>query len=290
MSLKKETDMRLNYKIYDCRKKAGMSQEALAEKLGVSRQAISKWELGTAVPELENLLAISKLFGVTTDWLLNDDEEEPAEDPDIKEESKEEITPAGKQKLNEESDPVGDALKSSRMAQESDQWGEADPKFGRTADGQTDYGGFRDTSSPYANIPGTLGKYAKKFGWLLGVYISFIGAGLTAFGAAAKFIVNSMVSGFTSSVTSMTNGMNPFGGSQYGGIVIEGAEGMPDELLDEIYSSIGGGYVSSADPVISFAENNPVSILAGIMIFVGVVMIIGGLILAWYLHRLGKQN
>ena len=47
--------MKLNEKIYTCRKKAGMSQEALAEKLGVSRQAISKWELGTALPELDNL-------------------------------------------------------------------------------------------------------------------------------------------------------------------------------------------------------------------------------------------
>ena len=40
--------MKLNDKIYSCRKKAGMSQEALADKLGVSRQAISKWELGVS--------------------------------------------------------------------------------------------------------------------------------------------------------------------------------------------------------------------------------------------------
>jgi len=45
----------------------------------------------------------------------------------------------------------------------------------------------------------------------------------------------------------------------------------------------------AADPMISFAENNPVSIVAGIMIFAGVVMIIGGIILAWYLYRLGKK-
>ena len=76
--------MKLNEKIFSCRKKAGMSQEALADKLGVSRQAISKWELGTAVPELDNLLAISKLFGVTTDWLLNDDMEEADSDDELR--------------------------------------------------------------------------------------------------------------------------------------------------------------------------------------------------------------
>lgn len=66
--------MKLNEKIYNCRKKSGMSQEELAEKLGVSRQSISKWETGAAQPELDKLPAISKLFGVTCDWLLNDDE------------------------------------------------------------------------------------------------------------------------------------------------------------------------------------------------------------------------
>ena len=62
------------------------------------------------------------------------------------------------------------------------------------------------------------------------------------------------------------------------------------EVAEEIFGSMGGMSYSTADPMISFAENNPVSILAGIMIFAGVVMIIGGIILAWYLYRLGKQN
>ncbi|MGN1345614.1 MAG: helix-turn-helix domain-containing protein [Eubacteriales bacterium] len=69
--------MNIYEKILYCRKKAGISQETFAEKLGVSRQAISKWECGTAAPDLDNLLAISKLFGVTTDWLLDDAQEIP---------------------------------------------------------------------------------------------------------------------------------------------------------------------------------------------------------------------
>ncbi len=69
--------MKLHEKIYYCRKKAGYSQEEMAEKLGVSRQAVSKWETGEAVPELAKFSAVAKLFNVTTDWLLCDDESEP---------------------------------------------------------------------------------------------------------------------------------------------------------------------------------------------------------------------
>ena len=59
------------------RKRAGLSQEALAEKLGVSRQAVSKWETGEAVPELSKLVLLAAAFGVTTDWLLSESEPEP---------------------------------------------------------------------------------------------------------------------------------------------------------------------------------------------------------------------
>ena len=59
------------------RKKLGLSQEALGEKMGVSRQAISKWEADGAVPEIDKLIAMSRLFGVSLGWLLGV-EEEPA--------------------------------------------------------------------------------------------------------------------------------------------------------------------------------------------------------------------
>ncbi len=71
--------MKLHEKIYELRKKAGYSQEALAEKLCVSRQSVSKWETGEATPEVSKLLALSKIFGVTTDYLLNDEIETEAE-------------------------------------------------------------------------------------------------------------------------------------------------------------------------------------------------------------------
>ena len=80
--------MNLQEKILYCRKKAGLSQEALAEQLDVSRQAISKWETGEAAPEISKLILIAQVFNVSTDWLLSGDEpeEEKAENiaPEVK--------------------------------------------------------------------------------------------------------------------------------------------------------------------------------------------------------------
>ena len=67
--------MKLPDKIIKLRKTKGISQEELAEQLNVSRQAISRWENGSALPDAQNILQISKLFNVTTDYLLNDDYE-----------------------------------------------------------------------------------------------------------------------------------------------------------------------------------------------------------------------
>ena len=55
------------------RKQAGMSQEQLAEKLGVSRQAVTKWETGAGIPDIENIMAISALFDISIDDLLSNE-------------------------------------------------------------------------------------------------------------------------------------------------------------------------------------------------------------------------
>lgn len=65
--------MILAEKISTLRKKNGWSQEQLAEQLGVSRQSVSKWESGMSIPDLDKILKISTLFGVTTDFLLKDE-------------------------------------------------------------------------------------------------------------------------------------------------------------------------------------------------------------------------
>ena len=64
-------------KIIALRKKAGWSQEELGEKLGVTRQSVSKWEGAQSVPDMDKILQLSRLFGVTTDYLLKDELGEP---------------------------------------------------------------------------------------------------------------------------------------------------------------------------------------------------------------------
>ena len=66
-------------KLKELRNRSGMSQEKLAEKVGVSRQAITKWETDKGAPEMENLLALSDLFGVSVDELLGREGRKPTE-------------------------------------------------------------------------------------------------------------------------------------------------------------------------------------------------------------------
>lgn len=82
--------MILAEKIMMLRKRSGWSQEELAEQLGISRQSVSKWESGATIPDLDKILKMSQLFGVSTDFLLKDEIEEtiPLEEVDGGEESR----------------------------------------------------------------------------------------------------------------------------------------------------------------------------------------------------------
>ncbi len=222
--------MKLNEKIYDCRKKAGLSQDALAERLGVSRQAVSKWEIGSAQPDLDNIVALAKVFGVTTDWLLTD--ENPTSE-DAHEEPPQMSAPA--------------------------------------------YPAWVD------DLPQFLSRTLKRYGWIVGVYLSVIGAMFTGMGALGRYIAKQMTSSVMGFGTSAPN--FAFGSPE---IVVEGGmELTPDmeaAILNEIY---GGGYSASpfSGMMSGFAENNPVSILCGFIMIVGVVMILTGIVVAILLKR-----
>ena len=69
----------LGQRIQAGRREAGLSQENLGERLGVSRQAVSKWENGTATPDLDKILLLCDCFGVTTDHLLRGEQTAPAQ-------------------------------------------------------------------------------------------------------------------------------------------------------------------------------------------------------------------
>ena len=70
---KEIVDMTFAENVKMLRKQAGMSQEQLAEKLGVSRQAVTKWETGAGIPDIENIMAISTLFDISIDDLLSNE-------------------------------------------------------------------------------------------------------------------------------------------------------------------------------------------------------------------------
>lgn len=206
--------MHLAEKILQCRKKAGLSQEALAERIGVSRQAVSKWETGEAMPELSTVVALAKEFGVTTDWLLSDEEEIPAAETPKTEEPKTEPTPSR---------------------------------------------------------PGRGAKYwVNRYGWVLGVYVSLVGAGIAGLGALARFIAGRMMAGVQSSFDSFVTS-------------------APGFTFGEVYDP--SGMMGAVGPSMNaMVQNNPVSILGGVMIVLGIVLILGGVALAIVLRRWGGKK
>lgn len=76
--------MTVSEKIYTLRTRLGLSQEELAEKLGVSRQSVSKWETGQSVPDLEKIIKLSDLFGVSVDELVRAEERPQPPQPETK--------------------------------------------------------------------------------------------------------------------------------------------------------------------------------------------------------------
>lgn len=98
-----EINMNISEKILNLRKAHNLTQEQLAEKLNVSRQSVSKWESGQAMPEVEKLTALSSIFNVTTDYLLKPSEiDELAIKAEVLERQQEELKAENnKQKLKQ---------------------------------------------------------------------------------------------------------------------------------------------------------------------------------------------
>ena len=158
--------MKLNEKIYYCRRKAGLSQDALAEAVGVSRQAISKWELGDAVPETAKLPALAAALGVSIDWLLSEDG--PEED-------------AGPDRAAEAGCFTYDG---SRAGGES-----AGPDGGRAGVGRRTR---LDRPAAEAHTHGRA-----PLGWLAGVYVAICGLPMVILGALARGVSNRMFNSFS---------------------------------------------------------------------------------------------
>ena len=240
--------MKLNEKICHCRRKAGLSQEALAERIGVSRQAISKWETGEASPEISKLPLLAQTFGVTADWLLSEDD--PAEDvppqPDPAPQSHH-YAPAGNTTINAVPDWVD-------------------------------------------KLPGFLGRMIRLYGWLVGVRMAIAGALFTAMGFVARAMFSSMNDFANDQMSGMLGG---FGGSgvtffdEAGNMVSPGSLGLSTSDLNALglggSTGFGGFDVNTALP-------EPFTIFTGFIIVLGLVMLIGGALLAWYLKKWGSES
>ncbi len=262
--------MKLNEKIFYCRRKAGLSQEALAEELGVSRQAVSKWETGDAVPEISKLVSLAKTFDVTTDWLLS--EEEPEE-----------------------------SSYTTNYYQETASLGNNVTDFTAERDTTTSAERFEKAADDWMDrVPGVLGKLVRKFGWIAGVYVAAGGAGFTMLGLIAKVLVNSMTNSFNNVTNSMFGG---FGGSsvtfydENGNLLSAGESAELAELFtnsgENIFHSQGtmDSFMSSGlDAMNGMMQNNPVSIFANIMIIGGLIAFIGGSIFAVVWYKKAKET
>ena len=216
--------MKLNEKIAYYRRQGKLSQEELAARVGVSRQAVSKWELGEAAPDINKLLALARAFGVTTDHLLDEgaEPERPASPPTAQEPS-------------------------------------APPPPPQAA--------------PGAGLPGFIGRMVRRWGWLAGVYIALQGAGVALVGALARWGFGSMFAGSHQ----MMGGFGLSGGGwTYSG---------PPELEGAIMGELG---VVQATPFSGFESF--IMGFATVILAIGILMILGGLILAFVLWKNGKKG
>ncbi|MBE6575297.1 MAG: helix-turn-helix transcriptional regulator [Ruminococcaceae bacterium] len=247
--------MKLNEKIILCRRRAGLSQEGLAEQVGVSRQAVSKWECGEATPEPAKLLALSRLFGVTADWLLDDNlgEPEPAQEE-----------PAGRaQTLDSEPNP-------------------------------TTQNNYYAAPSWIDSAPGLIARFLRRWGWLAGVYLMIIGLLFTGIGVAGRLMFGFAFDSMKQTEEVFFEEVGGMWGSS-AGMIIQDENGnpvdLPDEVRDQIYTDIYGSMPGTSLPQVSTVTSgfgSAMVIIPNLIITIGVIMIIGGGVLALVLRRMGR--
>ena len=110
------TELTTGQRIAECRKSLSLSQEGLGEKVGVSRQAISKWEADAAMPDIDKLIALSKLFSVSVGWLLGVEELPQQETPQVSEELLHSIETVVRQYQPKKKNPVWKAILAAVLA------------------------------------------------------------------------------------------------------------------------------------------------------------------------------
>lgn len=232
--------MKLHEKITWYRKHQGMSQEELAEKLGVSRQAVSKWELGEATPELERILGLAELFGISTDALLKDGE--PMQAAAAAPEAAERPAP----------EPESAGARAAAQASREDTSPAAAP-------GEW-------TSYMDGKLRGLRGLIQRK-GYIAGFIVSLYGIGPLLMALFARAVTRWME-------RQSHTGPMPF-----------------EQVI--IQSDLDPAFSETIQVAFSSQDSGPLDLFYGfgtVMIVLGVVIIAGGLGLAWYLKRRSNQT
>lgn len=127
--------MEFSQKLADLRRREGFSQEQLADRLGVTRQSVSKWEGGAAMPDIGKLISLSELFDVSVDYLVKDYLEEPTREPRWTNPG----TPFGGE--GRRSDPVRPGNRSMPMTARPGSWESRWFPFGLGFPGTSDFPG-----------------------------------------------------------------------------------------------------------------------------------------------------
>ena len=248
------TDLTTGKRIAQCRRQLNLSQEALGEKVGVSRQAISKWETGEAAPEITKLPLLARTFSVTADWLLDDEagfDEEPAAD-----------------------EPPADAPAGHPYTEEG--------HVSAAAPART-YPSWID------HLPGFLSRMLKKYGWLFGVRMAISGALFTAMGFVARAMFSSMDrmanESFESIGTLLGGGSTTF--YDNAGNIID-----PSSLGIDVsqFGMTGGSPFGFSHFTASASMSDPFDVLCSFIIGIGLVLLTGGIFLAWYLKKKGQES
>lgn len=171
----------LHEKIIQCRRKCGLSQEALGEAVGVSRQAVSKWETGDAIPEVTKLVALADVFGVSVDYLVRDGEYpsevgKTAAAPSITVKISADGTTAAQTPTDETADvPTGStASKTADSVRASAPSAENPVRENISAKTQHPAFGYEKRSS--SSFEDKLSEFFRNYGWLGGIVLIAFGA------------------------------------------------------------------------------------------------------------------
>ena len=243
-------NIRLAENLVTLRKVKKITQEQLADFCGVTKSSVSKWETGESSPDINKLLALSKTFEVTTDWLLSD--EDPYEEN--KTEDRYNYSENAYNQTRDDNEYFDNQVRENPLPKET--WVD--------------------------RVPGALGRMLKRYGWLFGVRLAVGGALFIAIGAIAKFIVGKMLSSFSNMSHSMFDGFGSFTD-----VTIEGFGNMPEiqESINQGNNMLGSFFEAQQTMI----QNNPVSIMGSFIIGLGVVFLIAGIILAIVLKKKSKE-